>query len=269
MDKMAAKQPAPRLCPCCGSGKSTPWERYSPNGWEVVFCTQCDLTYLRNPVAYEALEEEFAWEVTYASKAKKGGSTPLSPLIRKLRSGLGLLHRSRSSLYLKWFGAGHVLDIGCGDRCRVDPPMVPYGIEISKALHARADAAMRARGGYCVHGAGAEAIWAFDAAQLDGILMHSYLEHEVDVMGVLKGAHRALKPKGAVYIRVPNFGSLNRRLIGARWCGFRYPDHVNYFTAKTLRETARRAGFSMKLVNGATLILDDNIQALLTKTQQA
>jgi predicted SAM-dependent methyltransferase len=85
-------------------------------------------------------------------------------------------------------------------------------------------------------------------------------------MRVLQGAHRALKPTGAVYIRVPNFGSLNRRVIGPKWCGFRYPDHVNYFTLATLTDAARRAGFDLQLVNGARLMIDDNIQALLRKT---
>ena len=128
---------------------------------------------------------------------------------------------------------------------------------------------MRTRGGYCVHGAGAEAIWQFDPAQFDGIVMFSYLEHEVDVMGVLRGVHRALKDDGALFVRVPNFGALNRRVIGPKWCGFRYPDHVNYFTLSTLRATAARAGFTTQLVNRLTLPVDDNISVLLRKTKGA
>ena len=84
-------------------------------------------------------------------------------------------------------------------------------------------------------------------------------------MSVLRGAHRALKDTGGVFIRVPNFGSLNRRIIGANWCGFRHPDHVNYFTLATLRESAQRAGFSTHLVNRITLPVDDNISVLLRK----
>ncbi len=81
----------------------------------------------------------------------------------------------------------------------------------------------------------------------NGVIMHSYLEHEVEVMAVLNGAFRALRPGGKVYVRVPNFGSLNRRLIGAKWCGFRYPDHVNYFTLASLRQVASRAGSKRNL----------------------
>lgn len=255
-----------RDCPTCGASDASKLPEYSPDNWIVATCTDCDLTYLRNPVAYEALEEDFAWEKTYEEKSAKGGSTRASGTVRKLRAATVGLHRDKHDKFRQWFNDGHVLDVGCGGaEHRVRAPMTPYGIELSRALHAEADASMRAQGGFCAFGAGAEAIWDFDEAMFDGIVMHSYLEHETDVMGVLKGAHRALKNSGAVFIRVPNFGSLNRRVIGPKWCGFRYPDHVNYFTAATLRETARRAGFTMSIVNRMRLAVDDNIHALLRK----
>lgn len=255
-----------RKCPCCGASDATLWTEYSPNPWEIVRCGSCDLTYLRNPVNYQALEEDFAWEKTYEAKKEASvGSTSMSPAIRRMRHKFGLTHRSKHDKFRAWFQDGHVLDIGCGDGRRIQSPMTPYGIELSKGLHARADEYMRSHGGYCVFGAGAEAIWQFEERQLDGIVMNSYLEHEVEVSRVLDGAHRALKDTGAVYIRVPNFGSLNRRVIGPKWCGFRYPDHVNYFTLSTLRDTCARSGFGLELVNKLALPVDDNITVLLRK----
>lgn len=258
--------PTYRPCPSCTSTDSTPWTQYSQDNWQIVQCIPCDLTYLRNPVTYEALEEDFAWEKTYVEKSTKSkGSTRLSPYVRKLRGALGM-YRDKTKEFRAWFNDGHVLDIGCGWGQRITAPMTPYGIELSTELHGISDAAMRERGGYCLHGAGAEAIWKFDEAQFDGIVMFSYLEHETDVMEVLKGAHRALKSDGGVFIRVPNFGSLNRRIIGPKWCGFRYPDHVNYFTLATLTAAAKRAGFETTLINTVTRHVDDNISVLLRKS---
>ena len=255
-----------RACPTCGDDAASALDAYSPDPWVVAQCGSCDLVYLRNPPAYEALEEDFAWEKTYVEKkAKSKGSTPLSPYIRKLRNSLGI-RRDKTAQWRKWFNDGHVLDIGCGWGDLIKPPMTPYGIELSSGLHEKADALMRARGGYCVKGAGAEAIWDFDEGQFDGILMNSYLEHEVDAMRVLKGAHRAVKSTGGVFIRVPNFASLNRRVVGPKWCGFRYPDHVNYFTLATLTDMAARAGFTTELVNKVTLHVDDNVSVLLRKS---
>lgn len=255
-----------RPCPACDTPAATKLVAYSKNNWLVATCIGCALTYLRNPVAYEALEDDYAWEKTFeAKKEKTGGSTGLSPAIRRLRKSLGLTHRGQKGKMGAWFNNGKVLDIGCGDHENVPEPMIPFGIELSRALHARADVAMRARGGYCVHGAGAKAIWDFEPEMFDGVLMHSYLEHEVDLMGVLRGVFHVLKPGGAAFVRVPNFGSINRHVVGPNWCGFRYPDHVTYFTLSTLRETARRAGFTTHLVNRVGLPIDDNIKALLRK----
>jgi SAM-dependent methyltransferase len=255
-----------RACPLCAGQDARRWDGYSPTPWNVVRCTGCDMSYLQNPVPYEALEEDFAWEKTYAAKAEQsGGSTPLSKMVRRLRTRLGVLHRDKQQAFRRWFNDGHVLDVGCGSGQRILPPMTPYGIELSKALHAQADGFMRRHGGYCAHGAGADTIWTFPKGHFDGILMFSYLEHEVEVHKVLTGAYHALKDSGAIFIRVPNFGSLNRRLIGAKWCGFRHPDHVNYFTFKTLTETCRRAGFSTQLINTISLPVDDNISVLLRK----
>ena len=254
-----------RACPTCAATDHTVWDAYSPEPWQLVQCSDCGLTYLQNPVTYEALEEDFAWEKTYETKkAQSKGSTPLSPYIRKIRNALGM-YRSKDASFRKWFNDGHVLDVGCGWGQRIAAPMTPYGIELSNSMQEVADNRMRAAGGYCLHGAGAEAIWDFPEGQFDGIVMFSYLEHETEVTRVLKGAHRALKATGGVFIRVPNFGSLNRRVIGPKWCGFRYPDHVNYFTLDTLRDTATRCGFRMELVNKITLPLDDNISVLLRK----
>lgn len=257
-----------RDCPACGATASTKVESYSQDPWDIVTCDTCSFVFLRNPPGYEALEEEFAWEKAYAAKKQHSkGSTVFSPLARKVRNTLHM-YRDQNRWFRSWFGeTGKVLDVGCGPGHRLKPPMVPFGIELSKSLFAKADTLMRERGGYCQFGPGAEAIWNFEPDMFDGIIMFSYLEHEQEVMKVLKGAHRVLKDTGGVFIRVPNYGSLNRRVIGKKWCGFRHPDHVNYFTLQSLRDVASRAGFTTHLVNKITLPVDDNVSVLLRKSK--
>jgi SAM-dependent methyltransferase len=258
-----------RHCPACEANDPSTLEAFSPEPWNVATCGACGFVYLTNPPTYEALEEDFAWEKTFvAKKDASKGSTWFSPLGRKLKAVTGLNGRNRDARFLKWFDGGAVLDIGCGSGLRIPEPMTPYGIELSNALHAEADANMRARGGECIHGAGADAIWEFPENHFDGIIMNSYLEHETEVMKVLNGAARAIKSTGKLFVRVPNFASLNRHVIGKKWCGFRYPDHVNYFTRDSLARVALAAGFSLKITNPLTLHIDDNINALLSPTAQ-
>lgn len=255
--------PALRTCPACAeTGVSA--VNYAPDPWDLGACDACNFVYLRNPPAYEALEEEYAWEKTYkAKKSASRGSSPLSPLNRWLRAKLPALARDRTAAFRRWFGQGKVLDIGCGNGAWLPEPMVPFGIELSKGLHEVSDALFRKRGGYCVHAPGAEGIFEFPESHFDGILMRSYLEHETEPLKVLQGARRCIKPDGAMFVRVPNYGSLNRRVMGAKWCGFRHPDHVNYFTLDALRSMAAKTGFTVEVTNSVLLPIDDNINALL------
>lgn len=233
----------------------------------MVECDACAFTYLGNPPDYQALVEDFAWEKTLAAEterrvAKSGARRRVG---QKLRGALRRLRPTRQDKFLQLLGPGKVLDIGCGAGHRMQPPFIPFGIELSVVQAEIADRTMRVHGGYCVHGAGAEAIWDFPEGHFDAVMMHSYLEHEVEVARVLAGSARVLRPGGKVYVRVPNFSSVNRRIQGRKWCGFRWPDHVNYFTPHSLKAAAARAGLDMRIVNRLNLMFDDNIQALLIK----
>lgn len=63
---------------------------------------------------------------------------------------------------------------------------------------------------------------------------------------VLGELHRVLKPGGVAIIKVPNYGSINRRVMGAKWCGFRFPDHLNYFTPASLTAMVRDCGYRVR-----------------------
>jgi len=263
---------AARGCEVCGGGSADPVPAYSRDGWKIVSCRDCRFVYLANPPDYEALEEEdFAWE--NSSRCEEKRRKKVAPVFYGFdyatRFRLGFLQQTDMQKFRKWFAVGNVLDVGCGGGSRIAAPFVPHGIELSKALAAKADDNMRRVGGYCIHGPGSEAIWRFPESHFDGIVMRSYLEHEREALRVLQGAHRALKPGGKVYVKVPNYGSLNRKVVGKNWCGFRLPDHVNYFTLDSLRSLARAAGFECELKNPINLIVDDNIHALLVARPDA
>jgi len=260
-----------RPCPSCASTQLSNLAAYSKDEWVIVQCVDCDLVFLENPVDYDALADEFAWETTFekedAPREKSRG------VLKKLAKRVRIWNYNRrgnpQDYYETYLGrGGKLLDIGCADVVRFGAPFIPFGIEISKVLAKRGDAKMRKAGGRCVHGSGADGVWEFDENQFDCAMLHSYLEHETQPVKVIEGLFRVLKPGGKAFILVPNFNSLNRRISGKRWPGFRYPDHVTYFTSQTLRELVERAGFDYTLVNRANLWLDDNIKALIEKPMQ-
>ncbi len=264
-----------RLCPLCGRDNTAePASQFSENSWKIKHCPTCTFTYLENTPAYEALEEDFAWEKTSQEEEIRRAhirpvSYKLSNWIRPLRLALfqpkdyGKMVRKQCT-----HSTGNVLDMGCGDGHLLNSlsqDFTLYGIEISKELCKRADSFYRARGGHAVHASCLEGLKTFSDNFFSAAVLKSYLEHEAKPVEVLQELHRVLKPKGLAIIKVPNYNSLARCLIGKKWSGFRYPDHVNYFTPVTLKKMAEQCGY--RVVSGLQdhFPISDNMYAYLYK----
>ncbi len=124
---------------------------------------------------------------------------------------------------------------------------------------------MAARGGQAIQAPAAEGIVTFPDRFFSGVVMSSVVEHEMSPKPLLRHVERVLADHGAAYIRVPNLDTLNRVILGRKWSGFRYPDHVNYFTPRSLRRMASDCGLRMRLRHPLRVPFDDNINALLVK----
>ncbi|MGD0532322.1 MAG: class I SAM-dependent methyltransferase [Methyloceanibacter sp.] len=263
---MAFVEGVMRPCPQCGSEAFQSLPSYSAAPWEIVKCSPCGFVFLRNPPDYKHLVSEFAWEKTRVAEVERRKSR--SPVRmwrdRMTRWCAGIYSPGITGRLKRMFAPGRVLDVGCGSGKKVPEPFIPFGIEISEELRRAADAHMSARGGRAIHAPAVEGVKEFPDRYFTGILLRSFLEHEAQPKALLAQCARVLTDDGAVYVRVPNFGSLNRRVLGAKWCGFRYPDHVNYFTTRSLAALAG-GGLRLTLLNPVRLPLDDNINAVLKR----
>jgi len=248
-----------RDCPLCGRDNATvPADPvYSRDDWLVKHCAGCGFVYLENPPYYEALASDFAWEKT--SKLERERRRADEPVLDWLSQGARWFRRrvlKRNKLVTltdRFVSKGRLLDVGCGKGTQLinllDDRFQPYGIEISTALAAHADAVFEPLGGHCACNNAIDGLREFGPDLFDGILMKSYLEHEVSPRPVCEGALRALKPGGVLIVKVPNFASWNRYVRRERWCGLRYPDHVNYFTPRQLLGLMREVGFEIVRFN--------------------
>jgi len=254
-----------RRCPQCGSAAFDGLPRYSLDGWNIVTCSSCGFVYLQNPPKYASLVDNFAWEKTRDAEVKRRRKQrPIRKwLDESTRWRSNLFRRSKESQLKSMFEPGPILDVGCGAGRKISEPFVPFGIEISRELAAQAQSYMGPRGGKAIHAPALEGIRQFEDKTFTGIMLRSFLEHEVEPKKLLEEAARVLADNGRIYVRVPNFGSINRRATGAQWCGFRYPDHVNYSTPKALRAMAADCGLSVRLLNPLLFVFNDNINAIL------
>ncbi|MDE2968825.1 MAG: methyltransferase domain-containing protein [Chloroflexota bacterium] len=241
-----------RSCPRCGTDNSgSRVLGYSWQQWHLRRCRACDFVYLENPPDYSGLSVDYAWETDdYAQRMSEE-----YPLTRSLSRGWRRVRRRlipRPDKLARRVTAhvppGRVIDVGCGSAghlLALERHHEIVGIEISVALAGQAEARLASRSGTVVNMPAIEGLAAMAPASASGVLMRSFLEHEHRPAALLAEVARVLVAGGAVVVKVPNFGCLNRRLMGSRWCGFRFPGHVNYFTPASLREMVEGAGLTV------------------------
>ena len=82
-----------------------------------------------------------------------------------------------------------------------------------------------------------------DPDTFDIVLFTEIIEHINDPMVVLRRLWDILRPGGCIYVTTPNFNSLERRLLGPDWGMICWPEHITYWTPRTLEKAMRRAGF--------------------------
>lgn len=261
-----------RPCPACGKAGEARSERTdTPPEWPLVRCGACGFVYLSRGPDYSALFATMAWERTTPVEARRRAETrPYSYRFSKMtRWRMGLLPRTRPvDQIVRHARPGNVVDLGCGDggQLRGLPDgYVPHGIEISTDSARRAHEAFAARGGAAVNDAVLSGLARFPDGHFTAAVLRSYLEHELQPRAVLEALLPRLAPDGVALVKVPNYGSLNRRVMGRRWCGFRFPDHLNYFTPAGLRAIGEACGYTVAFGLAGRLPTSDNMHAVLRR----
>lgn len=240
-------------CPLCASDNTAqPSLPYSVPPWSLKQCASCGMVYLENPPAYEALEDELAWEKTFTAEQdeRRQRSPVLYAAGRAPKAALQRLTRRNKLLKLvtQYFEPGRILDVGCagGHTLSALPQQyIPFGIEISAELSAIASQAFTPRGGAVVRADALSGLSKFPDLYFTGLIMTSFLEHDSRAKETLAAARRVMHFGAHLIVKVPNYASWNRRIRGDRWCGFRFPDHVNYFTPQTLKTMLTDAGLQI------------------------
>lgn len=246
----------PRDCPLCSAAQTIAHKTpYSRGLWHVVRCPQCSFVYQNTAPSEDLLNEELAWERTHATETER--RKKMRPVVKassaKLRHiGRRIFGRRQAHVILQQYATpGPVIDLGCGSGgqiCEIREDFTPYGVEISKLLAQEAQKRLSARGGHVVHDSAIDGLKTFPDNFFTSATLRSYLEHESRPRDVLKSLYHTLKPEAAVIIKVPNFASWNRVIMQRNWCGFRWPDHLNYFTPSTLTLMATNTGFFLQKI---------------------
>ena len=263
-----------RYCPLCGAdNRARAPGFYSLDHWDVKQCADCRFTYLENVPPYEELESTFAWEKTSREvDARRKKSHPIVRRISDAAKGFRkhVLKRNKlRSLLIPHVADGNILDVGSGyggTATWLPERYTLYGIEISRQLAEISNRRFQNGGGHVVHANAIAGTEKFEENFFNGVILSAFLEHETEPAGLLNGLRRIMKKNAVAIIKLPNFACWNRRVMQRQWSGFRYPDHVNYFTPVSLRRLVCKCGFTVKRFSLIDRFpLSDNMWMIISK----
>jgi SAM-dependent methyltransferase len=91
---------------------------------------------------------------------------------------------------------------------------------------------------------------ALSRQAFDCVVMSDVVEHLPDPGAALERIAGLLRPRGVVYLALPDAGSMVARRLGARWWSV-LPTHVQYFTRASLEQLLIAQGFSVEWIGTA------------------
>ena len=217
-----------RPCPVCGQESADSlWEKGSSL---IVRCRGCSMVYV------ERVPEEFASGSFYERRLFY-----LSP--DKLESDYAPVRFERElRIFRKWRRTGAVLDVGCSTggflhqlqtRYPADYEVLGTDVTSMAVDYAESRGVPVSREPFLESD--------FGGKHFDAVTFWAVIEHVLNPRMFLDKAAQLLRPGGHCFILVPNLQSLAVRLLGLN---YRYimPEHINYFTACTLRTLALGQG---------------------------
>jgi SAM-dependent methyltransferase len=212
-----------RLCPVCAANTHSPL--LAKDSVKLVRCTACTMIFA-SPVSESYLNGSFyedAGRPFYLSPEKLSGDYSPVRFTREL------------SLFREACPSGKVLDVGCSNGAF----LFQLGQQFPGAYHLFGTDVSGPARDYAAS-KGIQTIRCdflaadFPEANFDAITLWAVLEHVSEPARFVQQAARLLQPGGTCIVLVPNWNSLARRILNAR---YRYilGQHLNYFDETTLR----------------------------------
>ena len=230
---------APRRCIVCDIAPQS--SIILPKGVRLLRCPRCELAWWDwPPFEPAAFYDRDYFQSDREPRGYNDYESLEIGLRRTARARLRRIERVMVQSGGARLGERRLLDVGCGTGVFLDEARHAgwdvRGIEISRYAVDEA----RRRGLSITHAIGDDL--RLEPATYECITFWDVIEHVRDPRGLLANAGRALVPGGVLALSTGDVTSLCARLCGARWHLFNLPEHLFFFSPRSLRKLFRRVG---------------------------
>ncbi len=235
-------------CPCCSAEnitKTLSAKDYtvSQEIFDVWHCNNCTVRFTQNVPEKNEIEKYYKSENYIShSDTKKGFVNSIYHYIRKrtLISKKNLVQKNTK------LSNGKLLDIGAGTGAFLHK-MHQSGWEIL-GLEPDETARENAKSLYGLNLQNSEDLFNMPAQTFDAITMWHVLEHVHDLHEYMVQLKRLLKPKGCLFIAVPNYTCYDANVYNNYWAAYDVPRHLYHFSPASITQLLLKHGLQLKKI---------------------
>ncbi len=197
--------------------------------FEIWQCNNCTLRFTRAIPDKDAISAYYRSEnyISHSNTAK-GFINSIYHTVRKIT----LVTKKKLIEKYTGTGTGIILDIGCGTGAFLHT-MQQAGWGIT-GLEPDEAAKIKAKQLYGLTLQNAETLFKMPSETYDAITMWHVLEHVHDLHKDLDQVKKLLKPKGFLFIAVPNYTCYDQKIYQEYWAAFDVPRHLYHFSPKAM-----------------------------------
>lgn len=204
----------------------------------AVICRKCGLVYL-NPRLKESAMTSVYQSKDYFSQRKDVGYEDYFSQEESLRI---TFRRFLEELKKRKMTSGRILEVGCGYGYFLDEAKSFFsqrtGVDLSRDAGSHAERLSGAR----IHIGDVNSL----PSELNGydvIVLINVIEHIYSPIEFLFSIKQRLKDGGKIVIATPDIGSFWYKIMKRRWPSFKVPEHVAFYSGKTLKLLLQKTGF--------------------------